>query len=125
MTIEELTEIVDKLTYHVSILGDTIDYDKHPVEALIISMNWSRADITKAHDIFERWEQRLEKGGSMSTGEFERDFQQELGISYQGLKSVILAFYRNHQWTNVCEAYVDAFRGAPSIEYHSIMKRER
>jgi hypothetical protein len=125
MTNEEMAEIITKLVYRLDIVGQTIDYEKYPVEALILSMNWSQADLDKAHDIFERWDQRLENGGAMSTGEFENDFNRELGISYQGLKSVILAFYRSHQWTNVCEAYVDTFGKTPSVEYHSIMRRER
>lgn len=125
MTTEEMAEIIEKLVYHVSLLGETIDYEKYPVEALILSMKWDRADLNKAHDIFERWDHRLENGGEMKTGEFESDFNRELKISYQDLKSVILAFYKNHQWTNVCEAYVDAFGTSPSAEYHSIMRRER
>ena len=125
MTTEEMAAIINKLVYHVSLLADTIDYEKHPVEALILSMNWDQAQINKAHDIFERWDQRLENNGEMNTAEFESDFRCELNISYQGLKSVILAFYKNHQWTNVCEAYVDAFGATPSMEYHSIMRRER
>lgn len=125
MTMAEMAEIIEKLAYHVSLLGETIDYKNHPIEALILSKNWSRSDIDKAHDIFERWNQRLEKGEAMSTFEFESDFNRELGVSYQGLKPVILAFYRNDQWTNVCEAYVDAFGASPSIEYHSISRRER
>lgn len=125
MTNEEIVEAIEKLTYHVSLLGEAIDYDKHPIEALILSNDWNRGDINKAHDIFEKWDKRIENGGKMSTSEFENDFSRELGISYQGLKSVILAFYRNHQWTNVCEAYVDAFGKSPSVEFHSIMRRER
>lgn len=125
MTMTEMAKIIEKLAYHVSLLGQTIDYEKHPVEALILSNDWGQADIDKAHDIFEQWDKRLEQGGVMSTSEFESDFNRELGISYQGLKSIILAFYRNHQWTNVCEAYVDAFGSSPSLEYHSIMRRER
>lgn len=125
MTNDEMVETIKKLIYHVSLIGETIDNENYPVESLILSMNWSRADITKAHDIFERWNKRLENGEKMSTAEFERDFDTELGVGYQSLKSIILAFYKNYQWTNVCEAYVDAFRGSPSIEYHSIMRRER
>ena len=120
-----MADIIEKLVYHVSLLGETIDYEKYPVEALTLSMNWSRADLDRAHDIFERWDQRLENGGAMNTGEFESDFDRELGISYQRLKSIILAFHKNHQWTHVCEAYVDAFGTSPSVEYHSIMRRER
>lgn len=125
MTNDEMVEIIEKLVYHVSLLADAVDYEKHPIESLILSKNWSEADVEKAHDIFERWDHRLENGGTMSTGEFESDFQRELGISYQGLKPIILAFYNNHQWTNVCEAYVDAFGTTPSMEFHSIMRRER
>ena len=125
MTNEEIVDVISKLSYHISLLGATIDYDKHPIEALILSKNWSQEDINKAHDIFERWDNLIEKGGKMSTSAFESDFLRDLGISYQGLKSIILAFYKNHQWTNVCEAYVDAFGSTPSMEFHSIMRRER
>ena len=125
MTMAEMTEIIEKLVYQVKQLGTTIDYEKHPVEALILSNNWGPADLDKAHDIFERWDERLEKGEAMNTSEFEGEFNRELNISYQGLKSVILAFYKNHQWTNVCEAYVDAFGATPSSEYRSIARRVR
>ena len=125
MTNEDIIKSIEKLTYHVSLLGEIIDYKQYPVEALILSKNWGPEDLNKAHDIFEKWDNILKDGGDMNTYSFEGDFMNELGISYQGLKSVILAFYRNHQWTNVCEAYVDAFGPAPAMEYHSIMRRER
>lgn len=125
MTNDEIIAAIKKLRYQVSIIAQTIDHDKHPVEALVLNMDWESEDLTKAHDILERWDQRLEKGEDLSAGEFEQDFDRELGISYQGLKSIILAFYRNGQWTNVCEAYVDSFGKSPAVEYHSIMRRER
>ncbi len=61
----------------------------------------------------------------MQSFEFEKDFDDELGVSYQGLKSIISAFYRNGQWTNVCEAYVDSMGDSPPIEYRAIQRRER
>lgn len=125
MTNDEIIETLEKLRYQVSILGQTIDYNKHPVEALIMSMNWCVSDLNKAHDIFERWDGLLENGTEMNSGNFESAFNDELGISYQGLKSIILAFYENGQWTNVCEAYVDSFGAAPAVEYHTIMRRGR
>lgn len=125
MTIEEIQQIIAKLSYQVSILGQTIDYQKHPVEALIFEMNWSDVELQKAHDIFERWDAQLEKGHPVQHGAFESDFKRELDVGYQRLKSIVLAFYRNHQWTNVCESFVDSFGMSPSLEYHSIMRRER
>ena len=125
MNNQEVVEAFEKLRYQVSLLGEAIDHESHPVESLVISMDWSRSDLNKAHDIFEKWEKQLEQGKVMSSAEFEADFNDELGISYQGVKSIILAFYRNGQWTDVCEAYVDSFGGSPALEYHSIMRRER
>ncbi|MBM7329224.1 DUF1878 family protein [Agrobacterium sp. S2] len=121
----EIIEAIEKLRYQVSILGQTIDYEKHPVESLIMEKNWGESELDTAHDIFEKWDQKLESGEDISKYEFEAEFNEKLGVSYQGLKSIILAFYRNNQWTNVCEAYVDSFGGSPSVEYHSIMRRER
>lgn len=125
MTNEEIAETVEKLKYHISILGQTIDHERHSVEALIIENDWSQTQLNKVHDLFEKWEKFLEAGQQMQQSSFEIDFNNELDISYQDLKSIILAFYRNSQWTNVCEAYVDSFGGSPPIEYHSIMRRNR
>jgi len=125
MTDDELRETIKKLQYQVSVLGQTIDYERHPVEALIMSMDWGPGEIDKAHDIFERWEARIDAGEKLSKHQFENDFEMALGLSYQGLKSVVIAFWENGQWTSVCEAYVDSFDGMAPIEYHRIARRER
>lgn len=124
MTESEIIQAIAKLKYQVSILGQAIDYDKHPVKALIMSNDWMPKDIEAAHDIFERWNDRLGKDEEMKSFEFEKEFADNLNIDYQGLKSIILAFYRNGQWTNVCEAYVDSLENSPPIEYDEIMGRE-
>lgn len=125
MNDREIIECISKLKYQVETLGLTIDHQKYPVEALILSKNWGPTDLEKAHDVFEKWDKKLENGDEMKSGLFESDFQDALGVSYQGLKSIVLAFYRNSQWTNVCEAYVDSFDGKPSIEFFEISRRER
>ena len=125
MTDKDLIKRLDQLEYRVSILGQAIDYDRFPIEALIMSMDWGRSDIDKVHDVFERWDNRLEKGEKINRSEFEKVFEQAVGVTYQGLKSILIAFWENHQWTNVCEAYVDSFGGSPAVEYHRIMRRER
>lgn len=124
MKLEDMEAAINKLRYQVRILGEAIDYKTSPVESLILSMDWSKDDINRVHDIFERWDTRIRKGEKLESHKFESEFD-SVGIGYQALKSVILAFYRNGQWTDVCEAYVDSFGGTPSLEYHGIMKRER
>ena len=125
MTNEETAAALVKLQYQMSVIADTIDYDDHPVELLILSMNWDRSDLNRAHDIFEKWDKVLQAGGSVDQHEFEHDFDRELGISYQGVKSVVRAFYKNDQWTDVIEAFVDGMGPHPSVEYLSIKRREK
>ena len=81
--------------------------------------------MNAAHDIFEKWDGKLSQGEAMSHTAFERDFKKELGLNYQGLKSVLLAFYRNDQWLDVCEAYVDSLAPNTPIELMPIARRER
>lgn len=123
MTNEEIAQTLEKLQFQISTIGQAMDYDRHPVETLIISMDWGRQELNGAHDIFEKWDEMLEGGEAMSRHAFEKDFSDALELNYQGLKSVVLAFYRNGQWTNVCEAYVDSFDGRASMEYREIVNR--
>jgi hypothetical protein len=125
MTNEEIAVLIAKMQYQISAIGRTVDHKQYPVESLIVEFDWGQAEISLAHDIFEKWDKKIEAGESLSTGRFEADFAKELNIGYQELKSVVNAFYKNGQWTGVCEAYVDAFGDNPSIEYSSIKRRER
>lgn len=125
MNEESLTLQIEKLKYHVRLLADTVNYEEYPVEALVLQKDWSYEDLNRAHDIFEKWEKKLDQDEPMNQYQFEADFDEALGVNYQGLKSIVRAFYRNGQWVTVCEAYVDSMGAAPPIEYHSIMRRER
>ncbi len=125
MNDDEIIELLAKLKYQVETLGQTIDHKTYPVEALILSKDWGPSELDKAHDIFERWDKNLGNGGKMEGGLFEHDFQEALNVNYQGLKSIVLAFYRNSQWTSVCEAYVDSFGKSPSVEFFEIANRRR
>lgn len=124
MDLSELSAAVEKLRYQISILAQAVDYKKNPVEALILEMDWDARDLDAVHDIFEKWDKHIRDGLEIKSGSFEADFN-KIGIGYQRLKSIILSFYRSGQWSSVCEAYVDSFGDHPSMEYHSIMKRER
>ena len=125
MTNEEIGKILEKIKFQIASIGQAIDFDRYPVESLIISMDWGREELNLAHDVFEKWDVMLEAGEGMNSSAFEADFSESLGLNYQGLKSVVLSFYRNGQWTNVCEAYVDSFDGKASIEYREIVNRPR
>ncbi|SMF08690.1 MULTISPECIES: hypothetical protein [Pseudomonas] len=123
MNLEELTESLEKLKYQVHILGNTIDYQSYPVESLILSMDWGEQDINRAHDIFEKYDDKLIAKEKVNWGEFESELKTEFNIHYQTVKSIILAFYKNHQWTNVCYGYAMSFEPSTPIEFHQITRR--
>lgn len=125
MTNEEIEKTLEKMKFQIATIGQSIDFDRHPVEALIISMDWGKGELNLAHDVFEKWDAKLEAGEGLSSYAFEADFSDSLGLNYQEIKPVVLSFYRNGQWTNVCEAYVDSFDGKAPIEYREIVNRPR
>lgn len=128
MTNDDLKAIkgeLDKIHYQLTVLSRTIDSTQHPVESLILEKDWSEGELNKAYDIFEKWEGIIESGTSMSHHSFEADFKNALGVSYQGLKSVLLAFYQNGQWVSVCEAYVLSLGPMASSEYSLISQSLR
>ncbi|MFQ2558598.1 hypothetical protein ACK3Z7_04205 [Aeromonas caviae] len=124
MNIEEIAEELKKLKYQVRTLGETIDYRTHPVEALILSLDWGEGDIDRAHDIFEKYDNKLEAGEVVNWHEFEHELRDAFGIGYQTVKSIVLAFYANHQWTNVCYGYAMSFEPTTPVEFHRITRGE-
>ena len=116
MSIEEQLE---KLLFQMKLVGESLDSRVHPIPALVISMNWSATDLDKAHDIFEKFDRILESGKKPNWGEFEQDFKEQFEIGYQSLKTVVLAFHRNFQWTQVCETYAKTYE---CMEFHEITR---
>lgn len=124
MNIDDLSKDIMKMKYHIRLLGEAIDYKQHPVEALILSMDWDESQIDRAHDIFEEYDNKINNKEPINWHEFEHALRDEFGIGYQTVKSIILAFYNNHQWTGVCKGYAMSFEPATPVEFHSITRGE-
>lgn len=123
MNIDEVIEKLNKLEYQVSVLSDCIDSDRYPVQSLILSMNWDDNQLNKAHDIFQIYDEKLENKEEVNWTAFEHTLRDEFSIGYQTVKSIILAFYNNHQWVDVCHGYAMSFEPTTPIEFHSITRR--
>lgn len=96
---------IEKIKFHIKLISESIDTRDHPIPSLVISKDWSEDDLDAAHDIFQKFDEKLESGADVNWVEFEGDFKKRFGMSYQGLKSVVLAFFWNGQWSGVCHAY--------------------
>ena len=123
MNIEEISKELKKLQYHVKIIGECLDYKLNPLESLILSMNWDDSQIKKAHNIFEKYDNKLLEKEDVNWKEFEMALKDEFSIGNQAIKAIILAFHRNHQWMEVCRGYAMSFEPSTPVEFHSITKR--
>ena len=112
---------LEKIKFHIRLIGETIDHRSYPIPFLVIEMDWDDKDLDKAHDIFEKYDDKLEREEKVNWKEFEMELQNTFGIEYQTVKSIVLAFYRNHQWTRVCTGYAKAYE---CIEFNEIIRSE-
>ncbi|HBC8591694.1 TPA: DUF1878 family protein [Escherichia coli] len=123
MNLEDIMKRLKKLEYQVTVLSECIDYERYPVQSLILSMGWDDKQLNKAHDIFQVYDEKLENGEKVNWYEFEHALEDEFSIGYQTVKSIVLAFYNNHQWVDVCYGYAMSFEPTTPIEFHSITRR--
>jgi len=104
---DALQNQIDKIKYQLKTIGVTIDNKQYPIESLVIQLDWDENDLTLANDIFEKYDKMLEAYEDVNWTEFEFNFRDQFGIGYQTVKSIILAFYRNLQWRDVCKGYAE------------------
>lgn len=102
---EDISKEIEKIKYQLKLLADTLDYEIHPIETLVIELDWGREDLDAAHDIFEEYDKKLENKEEVNWVEFELRLEKRFETGYQTIKYIILAFYNNHQWVNVCKGY--------------------
>ena len=114
---EDLIKKIKRLEFQMKLVGESISSEDSPIASLVISLNWGEAELEKAHDIFEKYNNELDGGKEPNWRAFEADFKDDLGIDYQQLKLVVLSFYRNFQWTEVCMQYALKYN---CVEFHSI-----
>lgn len=123
MNIEDIQLKIAKMQYQIQTIGATVDHLQHPIESLILSMGWSEEDTDRAHSIFEKYDSDIQAGKSVNWHAFEKELKDAFKISYQAVKSIILAFWRNHQWTAVCHGYAMSFEPSTPVEFHQITRQ--
>ena len=93
-----MQEDLSKLKYHVKLLAECLPISDDSYVCLAIERDWGPADIERAHDIFEKYDKELDKGGSLNASKLEHDLRSEFGIGYQEVKGIVVTFWRGGQW---------------------------
>lgn len=123
MDLSSIEKEISKMKYQIQVLGACIDYERNPVEALILSMNWDEEQLDRAHEIFEKYDTMLSNKQSIVWSTFEHELRDEFDIGYQTVKAIVLAFFKNSQWVDVCYGYAMSFEPTTPIEFHQITRR--
>lgn len=118
--VRHLEEKSEKQEYHIQCLKRAlmVTPEERALDLLIVGYNWSKDDLSKVEDIFEDFNKKK----NWTAGDFESEFKNKMGINYQNLKSIIIAFYESKKWTFVCVNYVKSTGSHPSAEYNDIVK---
>ena len=118
-----MTEL-EKIKYHIRLINSRLgsidykidpDFHSDPIASLVIEMDWSEDDLSRAHDIFERY--REFKFRQMDLA-LEYALRKEFDIGDSSAKEIIVAFWQGRKWVDVCERYAKANR---CVEYHEIL----
>jgi len=123
MDLLSIEKDIRKMKYQIQVLGACIDYERNPVESLILSMDWDESQLDRAHDIFEKYDNLISNKQPIVWSRFEHELRDEFGIGYQTVKMIVLAFFNNSQWVDVCHGYAMSFEPTTPIEFHQITRR--
>ena len=120
--LENQKEEIAKIKFHISMLNNYQNYVNNPIGSLDIEFDWSEEDLDKAHDIFEKYNKKILEGGLDGNlhSLMEKDFNEDLNIGYQEVKSVVLAFFRESRWVTVCVEFVKSYEYEP-VEFSEII----
>lgn len=121
-TSKSIEDRLAKLEFQVRLLAESLNPEESPIASLVIGFNWSEQELDAAHDIFEKFDGLLTNEEDINWHEFESDFKSRFGMSYQAVKSVILAFYANGQWEDVCRSYALSFGDSVPIELKKVTR---
>ncbi|MGE5343583.1 MAG: hypothetical protein ACM3SY_19100 [Candidatus Omnitrophota bacterium] len=105
---KEVRKELEKLKFQIKQIAEAIELDYYTIPSLVIEMDWGKQELDKVHNIFKKYNTKLEAGETPDWNQFEQDFNHELGIGYRELKIVILAYFGNDQWVQVCRKYAKA-----------------
>ncbi|MEZ6056239.1 MAG: hypothetical protein R3C01_06000 [Planctomycetaceae bacterium] len=112
---------IQKLKYHVKLLAESLPLDTDSYASLAIERDWDSADISRAHDIFEKYDKAMAASGSLDGSGLEHELRDTFGIGYQEVKGIVCTFWNSGQWRSVCRSYADQHQCA---EFHGILGRE-
>jgi hypothetical protein len=109
---------IRKLKYHAKLLYQALG-EVDTYASLAIELDWTEADMSRAHDIFEKYDKQFQDTGNMDGGALERDLRETFNIGYQEVKHIVCVFWKSNQWPDVCKSYAEQFRCS---EFREILK---
>ena len=70
--------------------------------------NRTTEDLEDANIIFAKYNSLLDSDIEVSWYQFEQEIRAKFNIGYQTMRNIVLEFYRDNQWTELCIKYTQA-----------------
>ncbi|MCB9763907.1 MAG: hypothetical protein H6739_29320 [Alphaproteobacteria bacterium] len=96
-------EQLAKLQWQIQRLADVLPKDTAPVTKLAIQLGWGEEELNLCEETFDQFQHKFDNEGSISG--FEKSLKDRMGISYQTVKKIVLAFIAEGMYEDVCIEY--------------------
>lgn len=113
LTLEEKVDLLISVVLH-----------EDKISKIALSYGWNKEKVHKIYDIMDKYDQKIFNKENFTFGNIENDFKL-IGLNYQVLKSILIAFYDNEQYIEVIKIYLKTnyeAMGNISSEYNRIYK---
>ena len=91
------------------------------MERLKKEMDWGDKEENAIGEIFSKYSEKISNGEKISWAAFEHELRDTLTIGYQIVKQIVLSFYRNNEYLDVCKGYAAQH---DVIEFKEINKKQ-
>lgn len=75
------------------------------MERLKKEMGWNDSTEASIREIFEKYSAMISNGENISWVAFEHELRDKLTIGYQIVKQIVVSFFRNQEYLDVCRGY--------------------
>lgn len=75
------------------------------MERLKQELGWNEETINAIRSIFDDYSLKIINEEKISWNAFEHELRDKFTIGYQIVKQIVLSFYRNHEYVDVCKGY--------------------
>ena len=110
----------ERLNFQFGLVVSNLDIDEHGTAIFFNENDWGEEEWDAIADVFDRYSNQLVNAETFTYSDIEKDLSDAVGLSYQGVKTLVSTYYREGRWTEVCYQYAKSLGDNPPIGMQKI-----